>query len=140
MAVPTCTLWNGDNSASLDINDGTIYTILPGIDMGVTVTTWDEYKSYAGGVAQVNVSDANIIDVTIPLRVEKDSRANLRAAIAAINTKIASITQGVTHLVYDGTTYHLMASQRVGWVEDEAFGVAFRAFIILALKRNNVVA
>jgi len=134
MAIPACTL------DGLNINDGTTYKIMPGINMGVTMRTWDEQKSYAGGVAQTNVSDANLIDVTIPMLVEGSSRANLRTVLAAINTKIAGITPGTTHLVYDGTTYHLMVSQQVDWVEDEAFGVAFRVSITLALKRNNVTA
>jgi hypothetical protein len=135
VAAPTCVLYTGNNATSIDINDGTTHTILDGVDMGIEQKTWDEYRSYSGSVAQYNVSEANLIDVTIPILVQRDSVANLRTTLAAINTSIAGIIAGTTHLVYAGTTYHLASSNKVGWVEDSEFLLKFRTVIVLQLKR-----
>lgn len=139
MPAPTCLFYNNNNTSSLNINDGTTYNIIEA-DMGATQRTWDEYRSYSGSVAQYNVSTANVVDVSITLRVKSSSAANLRTALAAINTKVNDITAGTTHLVYDSVTYHLMSSQPITWREDEVFHTGFFTDVTLELKRNTDVA
>lgn len=139
MAAPTCTLYTGSNSASTNINDGTTYTILEA-DMGNDVKTWDEYRSYSGSVAQYNVTDANLIPVRILLRVKGTSASDLRSKIATISGRIDGITAGTTHLVYDGTTYHLMTSPLPTYTEDAKFHAGFWTDVTLELYRNTDVA
>lgn len=141
MAAPTCLFYNADNTASLNINDGSTYTIVGEVDLGpLAVKTWEDYRSYSGSVASYNVSTANPIDITIPILVASNSVANLRTALAAINTKVDSIAAGVTHLVYDSITYHLLTSPNIEWVEDGMFRLAFKAYVTLHLRRNTTVA
>lgn len=140
MAAPTCTLYTGNNSSSININDGTTYTILPGVSMGTTVKTWDEHRSYSGAVAQYNVSTANSIPVHIPLLVQGTSVSDLRSDLAALNTSIDGITAGTTHLVYDSVTYHLLTSPNIEWEEDEKFFLKFYTVVDLNLLRNGTVA
>ena len=139
MAAPTCTLYTGSNSASTNINDGTTYNIIEA-DMGNDVKTWDEYRSYSGSVAQYNVTDANIIDVTIILRVKGSSASDLRSKIATVSGRIDGITAGTTHLVYDSVTYHLMTSPLPTYTEDANFHTGFFTTVTLNLKRNTDVA
>ena len=139
MAAPTCRFYNASNSSYLDINDGSTYNILEA-DMGATVRTFDEYRSYSGSIAQYNVTTANLIDMRLVIRVKSNSVANLRTALAAINTKVNDITAGTTHFIYDGTTYHLMSSQPITWVEDATFHTGFWTDVELGLNRNTDVA
>jgi hypothetical protein len=139
MAAPTCLFYNATNSAYLDINNGTTYRILRS-DMGAKVKTWDEYRAPSGRVAQYNVTTANLIDVTIVLRVQAASAAALRTALTALNTRIDDIVAGTTHLVFDGTTYHLMSSPPLTWEEDARFHAGFWTDVVLELKRNTETA
>lgn len=141
MAAPTCTLYTGSNSSSININDGTTYTILPGVKLGPSkVKTWSDYRGYDGNVAQYNVSTANPIEVSIPLFVQGTSASDLRSDLAALNTSIDGITAGTTHLVYDSTTYHLLTSPLIEWEEDDAFNLKFYTTVTLVLYRNTVTA
>jgi hypothetical protein len=130
MAAPTCTL------DSLDLNDGTIYTISGPVTIGERLKSFDEYRGLDGTVTQANVTEAILIDVTIPIHVQKDSAANLRTALATINTKIDGCTAAAPKvLAYASTNYSIVASPRVGWVEDDAFLLKFWTEIVVALKR-----
>jgi hypothetical protein len=137
VAAPTCLFYNNNNTSSLNLNDGTTYTIVGDVVLGPkAIKTWDEYRSYSGSVAQYNVSTANIIDMSMDILVASDSVANLRTALAAINTKIDDIAAGTTHFVYDGITYHLMSSPNIEWVEDGMFRLKFKTVVTLNLKRT----
>jgi len=129
MAVPVCTL----DGLNLQANG---YTIMSGIDVGVRLKTWDEQRSYAGGVTQTNVSEAYIIQMTLPLEVQGSSLADLNTKVQAVNTKIDSCSSASPKsLVFDGTTYQIVSTPRVGYVIDLAAEVGFRAAINLVLNR-----
>ena len=140
MAAPACLFYNADNSASLDLNTGTTYTVLPGVDMGSKVKTFSEWRGYDGTVKQYNISEANLIEAHVPILVKSNSVANLRTALAAINTKIGTIAAGVSHFTYNSIVYHLMSSPEIGWVEDGNFHVGFFTVVDLVLYRNTTVA
>lgn len=100
----------------LDLNDGVNYFLLPGFDPGVDVLTYDELVGSGGGVMQVNVSEAHIIEMYVPLRIQGTSFADLRSKVSALNLKIAA---GQQRLVYGppGATisWGCLRSPRVGF-------------------------
>ena len=131
MAAPTCTF------DSLNINDGSTYTILPGVELGARLKTWDEQRSYAGGVTQTNVSEAYVVPMKFPMLVKGTSLADLDSKVQAINTKIDSCSSASPkNLVWAGTTYYIVTTPRVGYVLDEAAGAGFLAVFDLQLNRT----
>jgi hypothetical protein len=131
MAAPTVTY------GGLDLNDGTTYTLVGEPDFGERVKTWDEYRGLDGTAAQANVSEANLIEVTLRLLVKGTSNATLRAAIGAINTKIDA---GAQDLVWnDGggaITYNCVHSPRAHFRPDSAAQCDFWTFLDLVLYRT----
>jgi len=110
MAAPTTCTYGG-----LNLNDGTTYTLVgDSVDLGERIKTWSEYPAFDGTVAQYNVSEANLIEMHLQIRVEGASNAALTNAIAAINDKIDA---GAQSLVWnDGggaVTYSCVHSPRV---------------------------
>jgi len=131
MLAPACTF------DALNINDGTTYTILPGVRLGAKERSYDEYMSYSGVVTQVNVSAAHLISMTIPLHVTGSSAADLRTNLTALNTKIAAATAAVPlDLVYAGATYYIVAGSELEWEEDLAFLLTFWTEVDLQLNRK----
>lgn len=131
MAAPTCTF------DSLNINDGSTYTIMPGIELGARLKTWDEQRSYAGGVTQTNVSEAYIIPMRFPMLVRGSSPSDLDAKVQAINTKIDGCAPAAPkNLVYAGTTYEIVATPRISYVLEQSAQNAFWAFIDFLPNRN----
>ena len=130
--MPTLTL------DGLNLNSGTTYTLMPGIDFGAQVKTFEEYRSYTGAVTQANVNTGHYIPVSIPLMVQGSSLATLDAAVQAINAKIDTCSAAATKaLVWNGTdTYQIASSQRVAYTLDQQAGIAFRVFIVVALNRE----
>lgn len=121
----------------LDLNDGTTYTLLEGFDPGERIKTWDEMRSYSGTAAQYNVTEANLIPVSVPLRIQGTSLATLAAAIAAIN---ALIDAGAQSLVYNNgggsVTYSCAHSPRLGAPQDGRYQVKFAVETVLTLYRT----
>jgi len=110
MAV-TCTY------GGTSINSGR-YTLLE-FDPGEKVKTFDEVRSYNGTVAQVNVSEANLIEVHIRLLIQGSSNSDLRDAVGDLNTLIDA---GAQTLVFnDGSgdvSYSCVKSPRIKYVPD----------------------
>ena len=131
MAAPTVSF------DSLDINDGTKYSVLEGSYLGAVVVTFDEMRSYSGAVTQTNVSSANLIEVTIPLMVKGSSVSNLRSNINALNTKISGCTAASPKaLVFDGVTYSIVASSQVAPPLTQSYQNKYIAFLDLVLNRT----
>jgi len=82
----------------LSLNDGSDILLMEGFDPGVPVKTWSEFRSYTGAVAQFNVSEAQLIEMHVPLRIMGTSAADVQSHVAAINALIAA---GDQDLVYD---------------------------------------
>lgn len=130
MAMYTCTL------DSLDLNTGTTYILWMGADVGARLKTWDEQRSYAGGVAQTNVSEAYYVPVTLTIRVKGSSLSDLDSKVQAINTKIDGCTAASPkNLVVGSTTYQIVASPRVSYAMDEGVVAAFWTIIDILLNR-----
>jgi len=123
----------------LDLNDGTTYTLLEGLDPGEYVKTYSEYRSYTGAVAQYNVTEANLVEMRVPLLVRAASLAALRAAIGAINAKIDA---GAQDLVFnDGSgeiTYVCLQSPRVEFEETSVALTRYWTQIEMTLYRGSV--
>jgi len=121
----------------LNINSGTTYSLLDGFDPGENAKSWDEARSYAGTVAQYNVTQAHLIEVHVPLLIVSDSITNLRAAVAAINTLIDA---GAQSLVFnDGSgaiTYDCVQSPRVYFRPDSLAVNKFKTIVDLVLYRT----
>ena len=111
MATVTCTY------GGTSINSGR-YTLLA-FDPGEKVKTWDEVRSYTGSVAQVNVSEANLIEVNIRLLIQGSSNSDLRDAVGDLNTLIDAGAQ--TLAFNDGSgviNYSCVESPRIKYVPD----------------------
>ena len=132
MAAPTTVIYGG-----LNLNDGTTYTLLDGFDPGERVKTFAEHRGYDGTVGVYNVSEANLIEMRVPLLVKGSSNATLTAAIAALN---ALIDAGAQTFVYnDGggaVSYSCTYSPRISYVRDSTTQVAFRCVVDMILYRT----
>lgn len=117
----------------LDLNDGVSWFLLPGFDPGAPVLTYDELRGWGSPTApvvQVNVSEANLIEMTVPLRVQGTSEADLAAEVAALNAKIAAGAQTLIHGPVGATAaYSCVRSPRVSYARDAAAKVAYTAFL-----------
>jgi len=121
---------------SLNINDGSAYSILPDIDLGATEVEFTEYRSYAGTVTQANVSTAKLVQMVIPLKIAGSSVADLGTKIAALDTKIDGCSPAAhKHLVFDGVTYDIVASPHVHPVLTQSYQNKFFVHVDLVLNR-----
>lgn len=115
MAKPTLTY------GGLNLNDGTTYDLLPGVVLGEKRKTWDEVRSYAGTVTQLNVTEANLIQMSFNLMLKGTSTTTLKAAKDAINTLIDA---GAQTLVYnDGSgnqTFYCVHSERIDYTREQS--------------------
>lgn len=125
----------------LSLNDGTTYTLLDGFDPGEKTKTWSEYRGYDGTAAQYNVTEAQLIEVTIPLKVASTTVSGLHTAINALN---AIIDGGTSTLVYDddtgdalaATSYSIVHSPRVAFRPDTTALTKFYTLLTLTLYRT----
>lgn len=130
MSLPTCVF------DSLNINDGTTYTIMPGVELGARLKTYSSRRSYTGVVAQYNVSEAYEIPMKFPMLVRGTSLADLDAKVQAINTKIDGCSTATPlNLVFAGTTYQIVTTPRIAYVLDAVAGAGFWATFDLVLNR-----
>ena len=108
MSAPTCTF------DGLNINDGTVYSIMPGVSLGAKKSSFTAGRTYGGLATQTQVSTASLLQVVIPMRIDGTSIADLASHIAALNAKIVSCTSASPKsLVYAGTTYSIVASDQI---------------------------
>ena len=115
----------------LDMNDGVNYFLLPGFDPGEKIKTYDEVVGLDGDVVQLNVAEAGLITMVVPLRIEGSSEANLETLVAAINTKVDAGDQTLVHGPSGDTdSYSCVESPRVNYVRDQLVKVVFAAFIV----------
>lgn len=117
----------------LDLNDGVSYFLMPGFNPGRRAKTYDEVLGYGGGVLQLNVTEAHLITMTVPLRLQAASMADLDALIDAINAKV---DEGAQPLVHGVTTYACVLSSRVGYPHDAATLTTFSAFVTFSPIRT----
>jgi hypothetical protein len=114
----------------LDLNDGTIFSLREGFDFGEPEKVFDEYRSYAGTVAQANVNEAVLVQVTLPI-VIRALGYTIQGAIDLINAKIDAGAQDLVYDEQDGygaTTYHCVESPRLNRAhmkEERSAGLAF---------------
>ncbi len=94
----------------LNLNDGTSYFLLPGFDPGAEELSYDEVAGADGSVVQTNVSEAHLIQMHVPLRIQGTDLADFQAKVAALNTKIA---KGAQTLVHGSVSYDCARSRRV---------------------------
>jgi len=133
MAAPTTVTYGG-----LNLNDGTTYTLIgESVDFGERAKTWDEYRAWDGTVGQYNVSEANLIEISLRILVKGTDNATLTNAIAAINAKIDA---GAQNFVWnDGggsVTYACVHSPRVRLPRNREAQSAFWAIVDLILYRT----
>ena len=108
----------------LNLNDGTLYFVQLGFDPGEEELSYDEFPSYAGGLAIRNVSRAHVAQATLPVDVRAASEAAMKAGVAAINAKIAGCTFAAPKaLVYGTDSYSIIDSKPVRPVHDELYAV-----------------
>ena len=114
MALRTCTL------DSLNLNDHVSYWLLPGFSPGLNVPTYDEWRNYySNGVAIANVSLSHVVAMSLPLKVQGGSETLVRAAIAAINTKIQGCSNASPkNLVVGLATYQIVLGVQINPDED----------------------
>jgi hypothetical protein len=114
----------------LNLNDGVSYFLLPGFDPGAPVLDFDEHLGWGGSVVQANVTEAALVAMTVPLRIEGTGLADLDDKVAALNQKIAGGAQTLTHGPTGATTaYSCVRSRKVAYVRDRLAQVAGIAFV-----------
>lgn len=111
---------------TLDLNDGTTWVLRPGFDPGAELLTFDEHAGYGGSVAQLNVSEAHLITMRVPLLVQGATLSALRAAVDTLN---ALVDAGEQELTFEGVTYSCAECPRVGLVFDQTTLATRRALI-----------
>ena len=125
--MPTTVTFDG-----LNLNDRSLYFFMLGFDPGQNEVTFDEFKSYTGGVAVCNASTAHTVQLTLPIDVRGTSEATMLAGVAAINTKIAICTfASPKALVVGGNTYQIIASTQVRPPRDDLYAVNVARLVIL---------
>ena len=117
----------------LNLNDGVSYFLLPGFDPGRRAKTYDEVLGYGGGALQLNVTEAHLVTMTVPLRLQAASMAGLDALIDAINAKV---DEGAQPLVHGVTVYACVLSPRVGYPHEAAVLTTFSAFVTFSPIRT----
>lgn len=131
MAAPSVTF------DGLNINDGTTYTIYGDVFLGEPVKTFSEYRSYSGTVKQYDVSTANLIQMSIPLRVVGSSVSDLKTNIAALNTKIAGCSSATPKtLAFDSVNYSVVSSPEVAPTLSQLYQNRYICFVDLVLYRT----
>jgi hypothetical protein len=128
--------------ASLDLNDGTTYTLLDGgFDPGVPIRTWDEVGMYSGTFnRQVNVQVSSLVQMRIVVLVAAASHAALKTALDAIDTICALSSATMAYSPDGGTTtysYTTVYSPPCTYVRDDSmFLNKFRAFVTIEPMRR----
>lgn len=120
MARTVCTY------GGLDLNDGVTWFLMPGFDPGERIKTYFERRAYSGAVRQYNVTEANLIHMFVPLRIEAADTAGLYAARDALNAKIDA---GEQTLVHGAVSYNCAHSSRVRIIHDEVTDTCHAAFV-----------
>jgi hypothetical protein len=132
VAAPTTVTYGG-----LNLNDGTTYTLLGGFDPGERMKTWSEYRGYDGTAAQYNVSEANLIEMRVPLLIKSTTNAGLSTAVAAINNIIDG---GDATFIWDdgggAVSYACVHSPRIRYVRDSKAQSAFFTVVDMVLYRT----
>lgn len=111
---------------TLDLNDGTTWVLRPGFDPGVPALDFDEHRGWDGSIRQLNVSEASLIEMTVPLLVKGTSLADLYASVDELNTLIEA---GEQELTFEGVVYSCAQCPRVGIVFDDVALTTHCAFI-----------
>jgi hypothetical protein len=98
----------------LDLNDGLVFKTLLGVDLGSPTVSFDEYRGYAGTVAQANVSDAALVQMVVPLEIRGVSVPAIASSVASLNAKIAACSVASPgELIFDGVTHYIVTSNPV---------------------------
>jgi hypothetical protein len=119
----------------LDLNNGTMFSLREGFDFGEPEKVFDEFRSYIGTVAQENVNEAVLVQVTLPLII-RALGTTIQGAIDLINAKIDTGAQDLVYNEQDGygaITYHCVESPRLNrahMIEERSAGVAFATLIL----------
>jgi len=136
MAIPTTVTYGGLNLNAGPSNNDIGFTLRPGFDPGSRVRTFEEYRGYTGSIAQYNVSDMQLVQMTVPLRAHGSNLTGLNNLIEQLN---AVIDAGPRDFVYhDGSasvTYEVVWSTRPTIVRDNDFQSAFWTEFDLILNR-----
>lgn len=113
-----------------NLNDGVSWFLLPGFDPGEKAKSFDEVRGLDGDVVQLNVSEAGLITMIVPLRVQGDSMADLASKIDVLNALIDAGAQTLVAGPPGATTaYACVHSPRVGFVRDELAQVGEAAHV-----------
>lgn len=124
----------------VDLNDGSTYTLLAGLDLGAAAPEYDVYVSYTGSLA-ATPARYSTVEVTVPLLVRAASVASLHAAVEALRGLVRSCTwHSPGALVYgdDGvspTTYTIVDSADPELVRDELWYHGTACRVELRLRR-----
>jgi hypothetical protein len=122
---------------ALDLNDEVNYFVdNEGLNLGNKQRVWDEVPSYAGGAnVQINVTEANLVPVTIPMRVHGVS-------VSDLNTKLETLWQEVDResntLNIGSESYNIVVSTRPDTIERNAeYQLGYDARFTLVLMREG---
>ena len=125
---------------SLNLNDGSTYTLLPGLDLGALEPEVDVWVGLDGALALGPARPA-LVEVTVPLLVRAAGAEALRLAVEAVRDAVRACTYATPGtLTYsdDGTTtltYTIVDSPEPAVVRDERWYFGLAAQLEVRLRR-----
>lgn len=106
----------------LNLNDLSLYFLLPGFDPGEDEVDFDVFKKWNGSISVRNVSRVDVVEMKLPLDVRGTSEATMLAGVAAINAKIATATFNAPKtLVVGSSSYSVIDSKQIRLKKDELY-------------------
>lgn len=117
----------------LNLNDWSLYYLMPGFNPGTSEPSYDEQVSYTGGIAITNVQPNHVVQLTLPIDVRAANESAMLAGVTAINTKIAACHFSTPKTLVVGTnSYQIIDSAQIAPVWDILYqGYVARLAIVL---------
>jgi len=123
-----------------DLNDGSTYTLQPGLDLGAREPEYDVWTSYTGDLARGPVR-YGLVEMQVPILVRAASLTALASAVDALRSLVGSCSfASPGTLVYaDDTgasyTYRVVDSPEPQVVRDELWYFGCATQVSLTLRR-----
>ena len=123
----------------LNLNDGVVYSLVPGFDPGEPTFVYEEVYAL-GAIVPLQLrkhAEEKLVTMTVPLKIQGTSEANLKALVDAIDTRVDAGPQTLVHGPPGFThSYNCVYSQRVPFPREELVTSIFSADVTLTLLRT----
>jgi len=140
MSNPTLNLAHGGYT-TIDLNDKSGYFVdMDGFNPGLAQTTWDEKVNALGVAVQTNVVVRRaLVPVSIPMRAQGSSVADLNSKLSALWTMVNACTDaspGTLQLDSEAAYTIVYSTLPADLERDSDYQLGFRAYFTLVLMRR----